>query len=41
MCMDFKKRLQVFLLNASFGDIEFFNFSIDQSRYNHKWVIVT
>ena len=29
--MDFKKCLQVFLLNGSFGKIEFYNFSVDQS----------
>ena len=31
MHLDFKKWLQVFLLNTSFGDIEFYYFSIDQS----------
>ena len=34
MHMDFKKWLQIFLLNASFYDIEFYNFSADQSWYN-------
>ena len=42
MYMDFKNWLQVFLLNGSVGDIEFQNFSVDQSWYNDiKWVIVT
>ena len=31
MHLDFKKWLQVFLLNGSFGDIEFCRFSVDQS----------
>ena len=36
---DFKKWLQVFLLNPSFGDIEFYYFSVDQSWYNGiKWI---
>ena len=40
--LDFKKCLQVFLLNGSFGDIEFYYFSVYQSWYNGiKWVIVT
>ena len=39
--LDFKKCLQVFLLNGSFGDIEFYYFSVDQSWFNGiKWVIV-
>ena len=39
--MDFKKWLQIFLINASLGDIEVYNFSADQSWYNNtKWVIV-
>ena len=29
MHLDFKKWLQVFLLNGSFGDIEFYYFSVD------------
>ena len=49
MYLDFKKWLQVFLLNASLGDIEFYNFSVDQSWYNgqsvqllrHVWLFVT
>ena len=42
MHMDFKKWLQVFLLNDRFGDIEFNNLSVDQSWYSVlKWVIVT
>ena len=42
MHLDFKKRLQVFLLDSSFGDIEFYYFSVDQSWYSGiKWVIVT
>ena len=40
--LDFKKWSQVFLLNGSFGDTEFYYFSVDQSWYNGiKWVIVT
>ena len=40
--LDFKKWLQVFLLNDSFGDTEFYYFSVDQSWYNGiKWIIVT
>ena len=31
MRLDFKKLLQVFLLDPSFGDIEFYYFSVDQS----------
>ena len=38
MYLDFKKWLQVFLLNASLGDIEFYNFSVDQSWYNGQSV---
>ena len=42
MHLDFKKQLHVFLFNGSFGDIEFYNFSVDQSWYcGIKWVIVT
>ena len=42
MHLDFKKWLQVFLLDPSFGDIGFYDFSIDQPLYNGiKWVIVT
>jgi len=31
MHLDFKKRLQVFLLDPTFGDREFYYFSVDQS----------
>jgi len=31
MHMDFKKGLQVFLLDSSFGYIEFYYFPVDQS----------
>ena len=34
MHLDFKKWLQVFLLNYSSGDLEFYYFSVDQSWYN-------
>ena len=34
MHLDFKKCLQVFLLNGSFSDTEFYYFSVDQSWYN-------
>ena len=34
MPLDFKKWLQVFLLDPSSGDIEFYYFSVDQSWYN-------
>ena len=34
MYLDFKKWLQVFLLDPSFVDIEFYYFSVDQSQYN-------
>ena len=38
--LDFKKWLQVFLLNGSFDDIEFYYFSVDQSQYNGiKWLV--
>ena len=46
MHLDLKKWLQVFLLEISifylsFGDTEFFYFSVDQSLYNSiKWLIV-
>ena len=40
MHLDFKKWLQVFLLNPSFDNTEFY-FSVDLSWYNGiKWVIV-
>jgi len=40
--LDFKKQLQIILFSGSFGDIEFYNFSVDQSWYcGIKWVIVT
>ena len=29
--LDFKKQLQIILFSGSFGDIEFYNFSVDQS----------
>ena len=31
MHLDFKKRLQVFLLDPTFGNTEFYYFSVDQS----------
>ena len=34
MPLDFKKWLQVFLLDPSSGDTEFYYFSVDQSWYN-------
>ena len=34
MHLDFKKWLQVFLLNGSFGDMEFYYFPLDQSWYS-------
>ena len=34
MHLGFKNWLQVFLLNGSFGEIEFYNFSVDQSWYS-------
>ena len=34
MHLDFNRGLQVFLLNGSFGDTDFYIFSVDQSRYN-------
>ena len=34
MHLDFKNWLQVFLLNPSFGDVQFYYFSVDQSWYN-------
>lgn len=34
MNLEFKKWLQVFLLNCSFGDIEFYHFPVDQSWHN-------
>ena len=34
MLNGFKKWLQIFLLNGSFGDTEFYNFSVDQSLYS-------
>ena len=34
MHLDFKKWLQVFLLDPIFGDKEFYYFSVDQSWYN-------
>ena len=38
----FKKWLQVFLLDPSFGDLEFYYFYVDQLWLNGiKWVIVT
>ena len=41
MHLDFAKWLQVFLLDPSFGNIEFYYFSVDQSWYNGiKWVIL-
>ena len=34
--------IAVFLLNGSFGDVKFYNFSVDQSWYNDiKRVLVT
>ena len=42
MHLDFKKRLQVFLLDPTFGNTEFYYFSVDQSWYNGiKWLVVT
>ena len=42
MHLEFKKWLQVFLLDPSLGDMEFYYFSVDQSWYNGiKWVTVT
>ena len=42
MHLDFAMWLQTFLLDLSFGDTEFYYFSVDQSWYNGvKWVIVT
>ena len=42
MNLYFKKWLQIFLLDPSFGDIEFYYFSVDWSWYNNiKWVIAT
>ena len=42
MDLEFKKWLQVFLLDSNFSDIEFYYFSVDQSWYNGiKWAIVT
>ena len=42
MHLNFKKWLQIFLFDSSFGDIEFYCFSVDQSWFNGiKWVIVT
>ena len=39
MHLDFKEWLQVFLLNYSFGDTDFYYFSVDQTWYNGiKWV---
>ena len=41
MHLDFRKWLRAFLLNGSFGDIEFYYFSVDQSWINGiKWVLV-
>ena len=34
MHLEFKKWLQVFLLDPSFGDLNFYYFSVDQSWYN-------
>ena len=34
MHMNFKKWLQVLLVNGSFDDVEFYSFSVDQSWYN-------
>ena len=34
MHLDFKMRLKVFLLCGSFGDIELYYFSVDQSWYS-------
>ena len=42
MHLNNQKWLQVFLLDPSFGDIEFYYSSVDQSWYNDiKWIIVT
>ena len=42
MHLGFKNWLQVFLLDSSFGGIEFCYFSVDWSWYNGiKWVTVT
>ena len=42
ICICILKSDHVFLLDPSFGDIEFYYFSVDQSWYKGiKWVIVT
>ena len=41
MHLDFKKWLQVFVLNSSFDATDFYYFSVDQSWYNGiMWVMV-
>ena len=41
MHLDFKKWWQVLLLDPSFGDTEFYYFSVDQSWYNSiEWIIL-
>ena len=34
MCQDFKKWLQIFLLNDSFGDVEFYYFLLTNHKYS-------